>query len=122
MSVAKFSDSELYNIVLAAKLSKNNPIQTIDDLIDDNEELCAKVDRLSEKEQKALYNKAQKLAGQYREAFNELNDQETPEETEETKKELVSNVASGFANKWREDQGEDSKSTTCPIKSLKNQE
>ena len=103
MSVAKFSDSELYNIVLAAKLSKNNPIQTIDDLIDDNEELCAKVDRLSEKEQKALYNKAQKLAGQYREAFNELNDQETPEETEETKKELVSNVASGFANKWRED-------------------
>ena len=103
MSVTKFSNSELYNIVLAAKLSENNPIQTIDDLIDDNEELCEKVNSLSEKEQKDLYNNAQKLAGEYRDEFNELRDQETPEEAEEIKKELVSNVASGFDDKWRED-------------------
>ena len=102
MSVTKFSDSELYSIVLAAKLSKNNPNQTIDDFID-NDELGGKVDRLSEKEQKALYNKAYKVSGQYRDGFNELNSQETLEEAEEFKRELASSVASEFAVKWRED-------------------
>ena len=104
MSITKFSDSELYAVVLAAKLTKNNPGQSIDDFIDDNEELCEKIDGLSEKEQKALYNKAQKVAGQYRNVFNELNDQETIEEVEEMKKDLEGSVASEFATKWREDE------------------
>ena len=104
MSITKFSDSELYAVVLAAKLTKNNPGQSIDDFIDDNEELCEKIDGLSEKEQKALYNKAQKVAGQYLNVFNELNDQETIEEVEEMKKDLESSVASEFAAKWRKDE------------------
>ena len=103
MSITKFSDSELYAVVLAAKLTKNNPGQSIDDFIDDNEELCEKIDSISEKEQKALYNKAQKVAGQYLNVFNELNDQETIEEVEEMKKDLEGSVASEFAAKWRED-------------------
>ena len=103
MSVTNFSNSELYSVVLAAKLTRNNPGQTIDDFIDGNEELCEKIDRLSEKEQKALYNKAQKVAGRYRNEFNELKDQETSEEVEEMKKDLEGSVASEFAAKWRED-------------------
>ena len=103
MSVTNFSNSELYSVVLAAKLTKNNPGQTIDDFIDGNEELCKKIDSLSEKEQKAFYNKAQKVAGLYRNEFNELKDQETPEEIEEMKKDLESSVAIEFAAKWRED-------------------
>ena len=103
MSVTNFSNSELYSVVLAAKLTRNNPGQTIDDFIDGNEELCEKIDSLSEKEQKALYNKAQKVAGRYRNEFNELKDQETSEEVEEMKKDLEGSVASEFAAKWRED-------------------